>query len=293
MNKCVLIENKLLSININMNRNDPDINRKYNYVYKITNTVNGMEYIGVHRTDNIDDGYMGSGKLVKRSIAKHGKESFTKEILEYFPTYREALIKEKGIVTLEYANRDDTYNLREGGYGKCEWSDKWRKEFSEYKKAQWADTAWREDMIKKIYTNERAEKISRSLKGKSRENPQNKDLEKIRKTAEAHRGMKRSEQAKRNMSNAAKNVSKEVKLKRSGRGMVYIHNQATGEVKRVEKGTTIEGWLTGSGSKKSNKYKGMNKDTYFGYNEDTLKIKRFQKGDELPTGWQKGRPSKK
>lgn len=37
----------------------------------------------------------------------------------------------------------------------------------------------------------------------------------------------------------------------------------------------------------------MNKDTYFGYNEDTLKIKRFQKGDELPTGWKKGRPSKK
>jgi len=293
MGKCVLIENELLSININMNRNDPDINRKYNYVYKIANTVNGMEYIGVHRTDNIDDGYMGSGKLVKRSIAKHGKENFTKEILEYFPTYREALIKEKEIVTLEYANRDDTYNLREGGYGKCEWSDKWKKEFSEYKKAQWADADWRKEMVEKIYTNERAEKISRSLKGKSRENPQNRDLEKIRKTAEAHRGMKRSEQAKRNMSNAAKNASKEVKLKRSGKGMVYIYNQVTGEVKRVEKGTTIEGWLPGSGSKKSDKYKGMNKGTYFGYNEDTLKIKRFQKDDELPTGWKKGRPSKK
>jgi len=293
MGKRVLIENEPLSININMNRNDPDINRKYNYLYKITNTINGMEYIGVHRTDNIDDGYMGSGKLVKRSIAKHGKENFTKEILEHFSTYREALTKEKEIVTLEYANRDDTYNLREGGYGKCEWSDEWKKEFSEYKKAQWADADWRKGMIDKIYTNERAEKISHALKGKSRENPQNRDPEKIRKTAETHRGMERSEQAKFNMSNAAKNASEEVKLKRSGKGMIYIHNQVTGEVKRVKKGTIIEGWLPGSGSKKSDKYKGMNKGTYFGYNEDTLKIKRFQKDDELPTGWKKGRPSKK
>jgi hypothetical protein len=28
-------------------------NKKYHYVYKITNRFNGMEYIGVHSTDNL------------------------------------------------------------------------------------------------------------------------------------------------------------------------------------------------------------------------------------------------
>ena len=37
-------------------------------IYKITNLVNGKMYIGKHQTDNIDDNYFGSGKILKYAL---------------------------------------------------------------------------------------------------------------------------------------------------------------------------------------------------------------------------------
>ncbi len=34
----------------------------YYTIYKITNIINGMIYIGKHQTKDVNDGYMGSGK---------------------------------------------------------------------------------------------------------------------------------------------------------------------------------------------------------------------------------------
>jgi hypothetical protein len=88
-----------------------------NYLYQITNLVNNKIYVGVHKTDNIDDGYMGSGKRISYAIEKYGIHHFRKEILEFFDTYDAALSREAEIVTAEFLLREDVYNLRKGGFG--------------------------------------------------------------------------------------------------------------------------------------------------------------------------------
>ena len=86
-------------------------------IYKITNLVNGKIYIGKHQTKNLDDCYMGSGKLITRAIQKHGLENFEKEILFVFETEYQMNDKEAELVTEEFVKEDTNYNLCPGGHG--------------------------------------------------------------------------------------------------------------------------------------------------------------------------------
>lgn len=85
----------------------------YYTIYKITNLINGKYYIGKHQTKNLNDGYMGSGKLLKYAIAKYGIENFRKEILHIFETEAEMNAKEQELVVV----CKESYNLNEGGKG--------------------------------------------------------------------------------------------------------------------------------------------------------------------------------
>lgn len=86
-------------------------------VYKITNNINGKIYIGKHQTKNLNDSYMGSGKILLQSIEKYGVENFKKEILFQFDNEADMNAKEAEIVTEEFCLREDTYNLCPGGNG--------------------------------------------------------------------------------------------------------------------------------------------------------------------------------
>ena len=89
----------------------------YHYTYRTTNTINGKIYVGKHSTSNLDDGYIGSGKALNRAFVKHGKNNFTREILEFFGSSEEAFAAEAKIVNDEFVLREDTYNMKPGGFG--------------------------------------------------------------------------------------------------------------------------------------------------------------------------------
>lgn len=324
-----------LSKSVNTNRIDElTMEKKYNFVYRTTNLVNGKEYIGVHSTDNLNDGYIGSGKRLAIAIRKYGIENFKREILEFFSSRNSAFEREAELVNEEYRNDPNTYNLNLGGdiapclpgelngfYGKHhteESKEKMKKGQAKY----WAThesslkdynfyedddviidgirynsfsdaihklnltslpmtqlllkdgngfvDSNRQEQLKKDYevylkekeirhqhhleamriaaqNPERRRKISESLTGKSHwwQDKINKNPEKIRKMAEKHRGMKRSETAKRNMSEGRK------RFFASGgtapnKGTIAIVNLISGEWKYIPKEQEIpEGWKRG------------------------------------------------
>lgn len=88
---------------------------KYHYFYKITNNLNGHFYYGVHNTNNLNDGYMGSGTKLHFAYNKYGIENFTKEILKYFDSAEEAFEYEAEIVTENLVKSHECYNIQLGG----------------------------------------------------------------------------------------------------------------------------------------------------------------------------------
>jgi hypothetical protein len=71
----------------------------------------------MHSTDELNDGYLGSGTLLKRSINKHGKENHSVEILEFLNSREELAAREREIVSLQEIAKKECMNLKVGGEG--------------------------------------------------------------------------------------------------------------------------------------------------------------------------------
>lgn len=89
----------------------------YHFIYETTNLINGKKYRGCHKTENLDDKYLGSGKAFKCALAKYGKDNFSRQILEHCSSVDDMLEREKFYVDADWVANRNSYNLKPGGYG--------------------------------------------------------------------------------------------------------------------------------------------------------------------------------
>jgi len=92
---------------------------KIHYVYITTNLINGKQYIGDHSTDNLEDGYLGSGRpYLREALKKYGRKNFKREILEFFSTRKEAFEAQEKYIKIYDTLSPNGYNISSrGGYG--------------------------------------------------------------------------------------------------------------------------------------------------------------------------------
>jgi len=176
---------------------------KHYLIYQIRNKLNNMIYIGQHQTENLDDGYMGSGLRIQRAIEKYGIDNFEKTILFECNSEEEMNQKEAEIVNEDFIARDDVYNIVPGGWGggfkalsfedKSKASKKRWQNMTEEQKRQIADKV-RNFQLHRKWTKESRNNLSDSLKEAYKRDPSKWGMT----------GKHASDETKEKMSNAAK-----------------------------------------------------------------------------------------
>lgn len=218
-------------------------------VYITTNLVNGKQYVGDHSTENINDSYIGSGLLLKKSIKKHGKEKFKKEILEICKSKQEAFDKQEKYINFFNTLKPSGYNISpKGGHN-----------------------------VKNCFSEESKRKISKSLKKAYKENP-----ELIKNLSEKATGRKLSEEIKTSLKGRKShrkglslideygNKSEEIR-KKLKKPKTEEHRKKLSEIK---KGVNM---LEETKTKISNSLKGRNIGHSFGKGEKNPNCKLFEK----------------
>jgi hypothetical protein len=91
-------------------------------VYKTTNILDDCYYLGVHKTDDPNDDYLGSGRHLEEAVERDGRENFKKEILFVLPE-KTAFVKERELIE-PCLGDSKCYNVHPGGHGGFDWINK-------------------------------------------------------------------------------------------------------------------------------------------------------------------------
>lgn len=211
--------------------------KKYHFIYKTTNLLSGKYYIGMHSTDDLNDGYLGSGTLLRRSLNKYGKENHSIEILEFLNSREELVAREKDIVSLQEIAKKECMNLKVGGSGgfTLEQAKRGRQAADKVLEERYGKDFRK--IIRESYmnslTDEKREKISQKVK---------EGLQRVRFNHATRTGVRLSEETKQKIGKA--NSIKQKGEKNSQYGTCWITNGS--ENKKIKKGQTPpEGWSLG------------------------------------------------
>lgn len=203
--------------------------RKYHYIYKTTCIITNRFYIGMHSTDNLDDGYQGSGKRLWYSINKYGRENHITEILEFLPDRNSLNAREKEIVNEELIGEELCMNLALGGAGGFISNE------IQFNRSSAGGKARSKKMEKDVeYRKKIGKKLSDSVKKSYEKRSKNWGLD--------WTGRTHSEETKRKMSKSSKGIGS--RSKNSQYGTCWITNGF--ENKKIKKGDLIpSGWKLG------------------------------------------------
>lgn len=95
---------------------DDIVGKHFGFIYITENNLTGKKYLGLHNVWKKD--YLGSGNYLRKAIAKHGRENFTRYIIDVADSYEELTRLEAEYITekfgVDLAKSDDWYNITSG-----------------------------------------------------------------------------------------------------------------------------------------------------------------------------------
>ena len=166
------------------------------YIYILTDTRNGKQYIGKH--NGLKENYWSSGLVPNRIANKHGQDVFTREILEDGITSEEALNEREVFYIKKYDTFKNGYNATGGGEGGNSWANqKTEEELAEISRIK------SEKMKGRTFSEETIQKMKRSHKGKKLTEEHKKNISLAQK---GKPGTPHTEETKKHLSELRKGV---------------------------------------------------------------------------------------
>ena len=230
--------------------------KKYYLIYQITNNLNHKIYIGKHKTDCLDDDYFGSGKHLKRAQEKYGLENFTKTILFYLQNEDEMNLLEKMVVTKEFCDRDDTYNLNVGGDGgwdyvnlSCDYgAGSQKRQAAAQKISNFWDIPENSEHLSELISSALKKKIS-DMSPEERESMRQRNSDAAKKSgfSKAFLGKHHSDETKQRISQA-KQQNPTTREKNGAYGKHWYYDPLTNQSKLFNSDEIPDGWLKGNRS---------------------------------------------